>query len=103
MQVATINPSLKLAIAQMNCTVGDIAGNSAKILALSEEAKQQGASLLITPELALTGYPPEDLLLRDDFNQISQTALIQLAQQAQGITLIVGHPQIGRASCRERV
>ena len=50
MQVATINPSFKLAIAQMNCTVGDIAGNSAKILALSEEAKQQGASLLITPE-----------------------------------------------------
>lgn len=99
MQVATINPSLKLAIAQMNCTVGDISGNSAKILALSEEAKQQGASLLITPELALTGYPPEDLLLRDDFNQTSQTALIQLAQQAQGITLIVGHPHLVDGDC----
>ncbi len=99
MQVATISQSMHLAIAQINCTVGDIAGNSGKIVAAVSHAKVQGASLLITPELALTGYPPEDLLLREDFNQASETALIELAKKTQGITLLVGHPRVFEGAC----
>jgi NAD+ synthetase len=99
MQVATINQGMKLAIAQMNLVVGDIAGNSAKILSAAEQAKQNGATLLLTPELSLTGYPPEDLLLREDFNEASQATLLQLAQKIDDITLIVGHPHVYQGNC----
>lgn len=97
--MATINQGMKLAIAQMNFVVGDIAGNSAKILSAAQRAKQNGATLLLTPELSLTGYPPEDLLLREDFNEASQAALLQLAQKIDGITLIVGHPHVYQGNC----
>ncbi len=99
MQVAAISQSMSLAIAQINCTVGDIAGNSAKIFAAATQAKTDGATMLITPELALTGYPPEDLLLREDFNQASETALLELAKKTQGITLLVGHPRVFEGAC----
>ena len=56
---------VKIAIAQINCVVGDLAGNTAKILEYCERARAGEAHLLLTPELALCGYPPEDLLLRD--------------------------------------
>ena len=59
--------TLKIAIAQINATVGDLAGNAARILDFAQRAKAQGADLLLTPELVLCGYPPEDLLLRDDY------------------------------------
>ena len=59
--------SLKIAVAQINCTVGDIAGNARRILDAATQAHAAGADLLLTPELALCGYPPEDLLLRPDF------------------------------------
>lgn len=99
MQVATINQGMRLAIAQLNFVVGDIAGNSAKILSAAEQAKKNGATLLLTPELSLTGYPPEDLLLREDFNEASQAALLQLAQKIDGITVIVGHPHVYQGNC----
>lgn len=84
---------MKLAIAQINCIVGDLAGNSAKILDYGRQAKAAGASLLITPELALTGYPPEDLLLRDDFYQASADALQNLVNaMPSGLTALVGYP-----------
>jgi len=83
---------VKLAIAQINCTVGDLAGNAAKIVEYAQRAQANGASLLLTPELALTGYPPEDLLLREDFYVACDSTLRQLAQAATGITLLVGHP-----------
>ena len=97
--MATINQGMKLAIAQMNFVVGDIAGNSNKILSAAEQAKKNGATLLLTPELSLTGYPPEDLLLRADFNAASQAALLQLAQKIDGITVIVGHPHAYQGNC----
>ena len=99
MQVVAISQPIHLAIAQINCTVGDIAGNSDKIVGAVSHAKAQGASLLITPELALTGYPPEDLLLREDFNQASETALLELAKKTQGVTLLVGHPHVFEGAC----
>jgi NAD+ synthase (glutamine-hydrolysing) len=83
---------MKIAIAQINCTVGDLAGNAAKIADYAQRARQQGAAILLTPELSLCGYPPDDLLLRDGFYRACDAALLALAQQAQGITLIVGHP-----------
>src|SRR5512140_2911999 len=83
---------MKIAIAQINCTIGDLAGNAAKIAEYAQRAKEQGASILLTPEMSLCGYPPEDLLLRDGFYQACNDALQELARHAQDIVLIVGHP-----------
>lgn len=84
---------MKIAIAQMNCLVGDVAGNAAKIIASALQAKAQGATLMVTPELSLCGYPPEDLLLRTDFLQACALALTQMSAALTDITVIVGHPQ----------
>ncbi len=83
---------MKLAIAQINCVLGDLAGNVAKILQYAEQARQQDAQLLLTPELSLCGYPPEDLLLRDGFYQACAQALDDLAGKISGIAVVVGHP-----------
>lgn len=83
---------MKIAIAQINCTVGDLAGNAAKIAEYALRAKEQGASVLLTPELSLCGYPPEDLLLRDGFYHACDVALQDLARQMHGIAVLVGHP-----------
>jgi NAD+ synthase/NAD+ synthase (glutamine-hydrolysing) len=84
--------TLKIAIAQFNATVGDVAGNAARIVDFAQRAKAQGADLLLTPELALCGYPPEDLLLRDDFYDACARELAALAGAVPGIALLVGHP-----------
>ncbi|HTY02844.1 MAG TPA: NAD+ synthase, partial [Rhodocyclaceae bacterium] len=85
-------PSLKIAVAQINCTVGDIAGNARRILDAAREAKAAGADLLLTPELALCGYPPEDLLLRPDFYRACAHELDALAEAAP-LPMVVGHPE----------
>jgi NAD+ synthase/NAD+ synthase (glutamine-hydrolysing) len=89
-----MSSAVKIAIAQINCIVGDLAGNSAKILEYCAKARAAGADLLITPELALCGYPPEDLLLRDGFYRECATALERMAREVTGITLVVGHPHL---------
>ncbi|MBP6421533.1 MAG: NAD+ synthase, partial [Propionivibrio sp.] len=89
---------LKIAIAQINATVGDLTGNAARILDFAEQAKAQGADLLLTPELALCGYPPEDLLLREDFYVACERELDALAARVEGIAVIVGHPLL-REGC----
>lgn len=84
----------RIAIAQLNPIVGDLKANAAQILSASQEARAQGADILLTPELALTGYPPEDLLLRPDFLVQSRQALANLLDQIEdGLTVIIGHPQ----------
>lgn len=83
---------MKIAIAQLNVTVGDLAGNAAKIADAAQRARDAGASLLLTTELALSGYPPEDLLLRDDFFQACDIALGKLVAMIAGITVVLGHP-----------
>ena len=83
---------MKLAIAQINCVLGDLTGNVARILQYAGQAGQQGAQLLITPELSLCGYPPEDLLLRDGFYRACMQALDDLAKKISGIAVVVGHP-----------
>ena len=85
--------SLRIAIAQFNAILGDLAENSRKILALAHQAAAAGADVLVTPELALCAYPPEDLLLRPDFYAASALALAELAQNLPpALTVIVGHP-----------
>jgi NAD+ synthase (glutamine-hydrolysing) len=87
---------MHIAIAQMNCMVGDIATNVANITNAINQAKTLGASLVVTPELSLCGYPPEDLLLRQDFIKACATALDRLSKTVKDITVIVGHPhQVG--------
>ena len=90
---------MKIAIAQINCLVGDIAGNVAKIIVSAEQAKAQGATLVLTPELSLCGYPPEDLLLRADFLDACDAALKTLSGALTEITLIVGHPHQVEGEC----
>ena len=83
---------MKIAIAQINSTVGDLTGNTKKILGAVSQARQLGADLMITPELVLSGYPPEGLLLRPDFCAACQKTLTDLVEKIHGITLLVGYP-----------
>jgi NAD+ synthetase len=83
---------VKIAIAQINCMLGDLVGNAARIVEYADRAQEQGASLLLTPELSLCGYPPEDLLLREGFFQACEQVLEELAARIRGITVVVGHP-----------
>jgi NAD+ synthase (glutamine-hydrolysing) len=84
---------MRLALCQMNATVGDIAGNAARIRAGMERAREAGADLVLFGELALTGYPPEDLLLREHFLADTQAALSGLAADTHGVVAIVGFPE----------
>jgi NAD+ synthase (glutamine-hydrolysing) len=77
----------------MNATVGDIAGNAALIRTGREQALAAGAEIVLFPELALTGYPPEDLLLRESFLAASTAALHELAAETRGIVAVVGFPE----------
>ncbi len=82
-----------IAAAQINCTVGDLAGNAARILESTERARAAGADLVLTPELSLCGYPPEDLLLRDGFLADCRAGLERLAPLVRGVALVVGFPE----------
>jgi NAD+ synthase (glutamine-hydrolysing) len=84
---------MKIAIAQINAMVGDMRGNVKKIIAYAHEAYTNGASLMVTPELALCGYPPEDLLYRDDFIAANRRALEEIcAGIPTALSVLVGHP-----------
>ncbi|HTT10507.1 MAG TPA: NAD+ synthase [Burkholderiaceae bacterium] len=86
---------VRVAVAQINCTVGDFDGNSRRILEMAARASGAGARILLTPELSLSGYPPEDLLLRQTFYEASDAALARLAAkllQYPELHVIVGHP-----------
>jgi len=82
--------ALRLALAQINTTVGDLAGNEAKIVDQIAHAREMGAQIVAFPELAVPGYPPEDLLLKPSFVAANLEALERIAQHATGITAIVG-------------
>jgi NAD+ synthase (glutamine-hydrolysing) len=83
---------VRLALAQINTTVGDLDGNRDLIVARLEEARSAGADLVLFPELAVTGYPPEDLLLRPGFVRAARRSLDEIAATASGITALVGFP-----------
>ena len=94
---------LRLALAQADLLVGDIAGNTTRLLALAGEARAARAQLLVTPELAVAGYPPEDLLFHRGFRRQVDAALARFAAasggegggggEGKGIALLVGHPE----------
>jgi NAD+ synthetase len=88
-----IVPVVKIALAQLNLTLGDLAGNAARIVGAARTAQAAGASLLVTPELAICGYPPEDLLLREDFYRHCDEAVERVAREAPSITIVLGHPR----------
>lgn len=86
---------MKVALAQINVTVGDLAGNAKKIVEFARRAHEAGAQLLLTPELSLCGYPPEDLLLRPAFMQACDEQLHWIASEladCSGLHVVVGHP-----------
>jgi NAD+ synthase (glutamine-hydrolysing) len=83
---------MRLALAQINTTVGDLAGNRDRIIARIAEARAAGADLVVFPELAITGYPPEDLLLRPAFVSAGARATREVAQAATDITALIGAP-----------
>lgn len=98
---------MKAALLQINTTVGDLQGNAERIEAAARRAHAQGARLVVAPELALCGYPPEDLLLRPAFLQACGQQLRQLAAalaDCEGLHVVVGHPHAfdGRGDLRSK-
>jgi NAD+ synthase (glutamine-hydrolysing) len=91
--MAPPNSPLHIALSQMNAVVGDIAGNERAILDAIGRARDAGAQLVLFPELALTGYPPEDLLLKEHFLRDVRAALDRVAQASTGIVAMVGFPE----------
>lgn len=89
----TTTDQMTFAIIQTNFWVGDIAGNVKKMHALTLDAKARGADIVIFPELALVGYPPEDLLLRPTLGERVREAMAKLAE-IEGIVVILGYPHI---------
>ena len=87
---------MRLALAQIDCVVGDLDGNRARILSSIAEARAARADLVVFPELATTGYPPEDLLLRPGFVRAARESLDQIAAATDGITALVGTPWFDR-------
>jgi NAD+ synthase (glutamine-hydrolysing) len=81
---------MRLALAQINPTVGDVAGNAAKVAEWIGRAREEGAELVVFPELCIPGYPAEDLYLKRHFLRANQEAVEDLAAAAQGITALVG-------------
>ena len=84
---------LKIALCQMNPTVGDIAGNEGQIVRRMRDASAAGAQLVLFPELAVTGYPPEDLLLKEHFLADARRSLERIAAQTHGTVALVGFPE----------
>lgn len=82
--------SIRLGLAQVNMTVGDLGGNSNKIAAYLDEARRLGVDIVVFPEMAITGYPPEDLLLKPDFIEAAMQSLQEIAPASYGLTAIVG-------------
>src|SRR2546423_9171439 len=87
---------MRVALAQINTVVGDLDGNGERILRRLAEAKERQADLVVFPELAVTGYPPEDLLLRPSFVQAAQAKAEALAREARGIVAPIGLPWFDR-------
>ncbi|MCX7165085.1 MAG: NAD+ synthase [Rhodocyclales bacterium] len=83
---------LRVAVAQFNALVGDLAGNGERILEFAARAREAGADVMLTPELALSGYPPEDLLMRPDFYRACAEQLDTVARAAQ-LPIVIGHPE----------
>ena len=88
---------LTLALAQMNCLVGDVTGNVDKIIELAATARREhAADLVVFPELSLTGYPPEDLLMRPEFIERCEAGLERIRRAVGGVAVLVGFPHLSK-------
>jgi len=87
---------VRVALAQMNAVVGDLDGNRSRILDRVQQARSLGSDLIVFPELAVTGYPPEDLLLRPGFVRAARSSVEEIAAAADGIVALVGTPWFDR-------
>jgi NAD+ synthase (glutamine-hydrolysing) len=87
---------MRLAIAQIDTTVGDVDGNRERIVSWLGDAREVGADLVLFPELAVTGYPPEDLLLKPGFLRAARKSLDAIARTTDGIVALVGFPDLDR-------
>jgi NAD+ synthase (glutamine-hydrolysing) len=87
---------MRLALAQMNSVVGDLDGNRDRVLDRLEQARAQGAELILFPELVVTGYPPEDLLLRPGFIRAAERTLEAIAREVRDVVALVGTPLYDR-------
>jgi NAD+ synthase (glutamine-hydrolysing) len=87
---------LRIALAQLNAVVGDLEGNRERILDFLGRAREADADLVVFPELAVTGYPPEDLLLRPGFVRAARDAIAAIAAETKGIVALVGTPWFDR-------
>ncbi|MGZ4290928.1 MAG: NAD+ synthase, partial [Gaiellaceae bacterium] len=85
---------MRLALAQINSVVGDIDGNVRRIVAWLEQAREANADLVLFPELVVTGYPPEDLLLRPGFIRAARRGVDDVAKELHGLTALVGAPHL---------
>jgi NAD+ synthase (glutamine-hydrolysing) len=90
---------LRISLAQINPTVGDLDGNAGKIVEYIEMAREQGADIVAFPEMAVTGYPPEDLLLKPRFIKDNLAALDRIKGETRGITAVVGYVEGERELC----
>jgi NAD+ synthase (glutamine-hydrolysing) len=88
--------TLRIALAQLNAVVGDLAGNREKILSFTGAAREAGADLVVFPELAVTGYPAEDLLLRPGFLAAARESLDEIAGSTEDLVALVGTPWLDR-------
>ncbi len=95
-------PALRLAMAQLNLVVGDLGGNVARIVEALRRAEGQGADLCVFPELAITGYPPEDLLMKPRFLSDTMAALGEVAAATDRTAAVVGYVEIDERSERNR-
>jgi len=82
---------MRIALSQINVTVGDIDGNICRILQRIKSAKNLGVQLIAFPELAITGYPPEDLVFKSQFIQDNLTALEAVISESTGINVVIGY------------
>lgn len=87
-------PNLRVVMAQFNPHVGDIDGNAGKIIAFSQQAEEQGADIVVFPELSLIGYPPEDLLLRPSLQKRIDRALEKIQSQDFSVLVVLGYPRV---------
>ena len=89
-----MDPNVKVALAQVDLAVGDVAGNTEKIIAYATRARDElRADLIVFPELSVCGYPPEDLLLHAGLRQGVEAAIVDIRSRVSGIAILIGFPE----------
>lgn len=94
---------MRILLAQLNPIIGDLSGNTHKIKKAIQHGINQGVDLVVFPELALCGYPPEDLLLLPNFIEQTEICLQQIAKEVKGLTVVLGYPRLNSANSEKKL